>query len=212
MQSDLTKEQASAAMYQATGRAITAFATVELWLCNHFALVTQMQPPMAKAVFFSARSLRGRLDMLESALASAVSAIGFPSLVPFLKVAGNRTGQWSGSRNMLAHGNIGYVDWAQSKYHGQAILCDSSTSDWPDPKRALTLADLEHAATNFGRLSALLMVSYNRTNGPNETTLKECHALALQLPTKATDPERRPQFLKRMSRLVPDGEYQAPLP
>lgn len=207
MNVNLTREQQQAMMFQAIGRAITSFATIELWLCNHFALITQMPPQMAKAVFFSARSLRGRLDMLDDAIACAGTAAGFPSLTPFLKVASKRTGQWAACRNMLAHANAGYIDWPQSKFHGQFIMWDSSTADWPNPKTALTMEELENAAGNFGRLSALLMAGYNRSTGPNETVLRECHALVQLLPTKASDPERRQTLLKRMTQLLPDGQY-----
>ena len=212
MADSLTREQQQAEMFQAIGQAITGFAAIELWLCNHFALVTQMPPHMAKAVFFSARSLQGRLEMFYDAIAAAGTADGFPSLTPFLKVAANRAGQWAGTRNMLAHANVGYVDWADSKFHQQHILWDGGANDWPDPKKGLTLSDLANATLNFGRLSALLLVSYNRESGPNEPTLKECHALVLQLPTQPTQPEQRKQFLKRLSQLIPDGDYQAPLP
>jgi hypothetical protein len=199
-------------MHSAVGKAITAFSTVELLLCNHLALVTQMQPHMAKAVFFSARSLRGRLDMIQDAIAAAGDVVGYPSYMPFLKVALNRAGQWAATRNMLAHANVSFVDYGQSKYCGQAILWDSSVSDWPDPKRVLTLTELEDAFTNFGRLSLLLLTAYSRGKALEETKLKECHALVVQLPTQATSPEQRRMFLKRMSKLIPDGEHKFHLP
>jgi hypothetical protein len=209
MEKPLSQAEKEAKFYEAAGRAISAFGAMEVLLCNHFALITQLQPYMAKAVFFSARSLQGRLGMLDSALAAAGSANEIPSLIPFLKTASKRTGQWSSTRNKLAHSTVSYIDWDASKYHGNYILWDGASNDWPNPKSALTIEDIEIARFNFGRLATLLLAGYNETNPPNETTLKECHELVQLLPTQACEAEKRKRIQVRFERLLPDGSYQA---
>ena len=93
MNEPLNQAALEALFYQSIGRTMSAFGIIETALCNHFSLATQMDPLLAKAVFFSARSLRGRLDMLDSVLAAAVSFNEFPDLAPFMKSASKRTGQ-----------------------------------------------------------------------------------------------------------------------
>ena len=193
--------------YENIGRAVSAFGRVEICLCNHFALIGQIEPVVARVIFNSARSVRGKLDMFDALLSNQGSAVGLPSLFPFLKLAAGRIGMWSSTRNLLAHGSVAKIEMVDSKFNGQYIIVDSGSRDWPNPKKSLTRAQVEIATSNFGVLSSLLLAGYNSCSPPTEATLKECHALTEMLPKKAVESIALRDFSKRLGRILPDGEH-----
>lgn len=106
------------AFYTQLGKALDAWATLELVLSWWFGYLTGMEGAMARAIFYSANSFSTKRDMLRMALEQAeLSWRSFPmpgvpaeSLkaapkqnIDFLKAAFKKAGQYSGARNSVAH-------------------------------------------------------------------------------------------------------------
>ena len=184
------------------GYAFEMWSMVETMLCSHFSTLTTMPLERAKAIFYSARSLRGRTDMISAALDVGGSAIGFPTYFPFVKVAVNRTGQWAAFRNKMAHGRVYRAPpGSPLERLGPSYLVDA-LDDQASPKKPITATDLDVAAMNFSRLATLLVVGDNHPTGLDEPRLQECHALVQLLPTKPDEPETRPKIEERFRQLT----------
>lgn len=106
------------AFYAQLGKALDAWATLELVLSWWFAYLTGMHEAMARAIFYSANSYSTKRDMLRLALDTARSSWRPPAIptkpyVPllaapkdmtdFLSLAFKVAGQYSTARNSVAH-------------------------------------------------------------------------------------------------------------
>lgn len=98
------QEQAEAnQFYQEVGRTIGRWSNLEYFLSHMFRHVTQMEEVVARHIFHSARSWRGRYDMLAGALSASESA---PGVVSAYTAILERANQYSAFRNILAHDQI----------------------------------------------------------------------------------------------------------
>jgi hypothetical protein len=71
--------------------------------------------------------------------------------------------QFSESRNLIAHGDILFVNIPQSRYYGQMLIMRGRDAWSVDPETTdvLTLANLRMANENFRRLGFCLTISLN---------------------------------------------------
>jgi len=104
--------------YAQLGKALDAWATLELVLSWWFGYLTGMHEAMARTIFYSANSYSTKRDMLRGALETAQSswrpsalpnrpytplAVAPPDVTSFLALAFKVAGQYSNARNSVAH-------------------------------------------------------------------------------------------------------------
>lgn len=196
-------------LYLAMGKAMESWGFIEMNLAVHFRVLTGMQPGMANVVFSSPRNLRGKLDMLEDVVNCGIEVRAIPSMLPFVKTACKRIGQWSSVRNMLAHSKVYIVPHNKSKYFNRPVLTDTVEIIKDNPEKLLAVEHIEIAESNFRWISTLLVASHSHPNGLSEQLLAECLALVRLLPVKAQEDGLSQSTLKRLSQLIPAGEHRA---
>jgi hypothetical protein len=96
-----------------------------------------MNPVVARRVFYSARSLQGRLDMIKAVL--DVVQPKPDSLAPFLRAAIKKAGQYGSTRNMFSHGDAVFMSPAtESPWAGQHIIVQGREAWVTDHAAVLT--------------------------------------------------------------------------
>lgn len=189
------------ALYHAIGVAVERWSFVELTLSLHFQVLTQAKIGIAKAVYFSARSFRGKQDMLDAAIKSVDGVEGFPQYIAYLKAASKRSGQWSGARNILVHGRVMEHSDPKSAYLGRSAIIDA-TEDQNNPKRLMFAPDIVNMAEGFGKLSLLNLVAYRCLFDQKlQKSHQECLELVQLLPNRADHISLPPSTLKRFESL-----------
>jgi hypothetical protein len=139
----------------AIGVASGRWSHIEAGLCLWFKKVTKMPHTMARSVFYSVSGFDGRRRMFQGAIGNAK----IPNeLRDYLNLLTSKAGNYSGSRNRMAHGDPLFINRPKSKHHGTIIILEGQEQWKIDPPEAtiLTLSDLQTMAENFRYLAALI--------------------------------------------------------
>jgi hypothetical protein len=144
----------------AMGRAIARWSNIELGLCRWFKRITKMSHATARAIFYSASGFDGRRRMFVAALGSAKMDA---ALRDYLNLLVQKAGNYSGSRNKLAHGDPLFVRLPKSRHYGTIIILEGKEARklLPSNDAILTLENIETMTENFRFLGALIADSLN---------------------------------------------------
>jgi hypothetical protein len=134
------------------GAAMAEWARIEDALLYWFMVTANLEEPMARAVFFSARSFAGRKDMLQASIEPSAME---DDVRAFLRAGLKKAHQFSGFRNRTAHGQPMFDIDTASKTYKQYFLAEGSNSQ-NIRQDAVTLSDLSAATCNFHELARLL--------------------------------------------------------
>jgi hypothetical protein len=172
--------QANAEFHHAYGIALAQWAKLERVLYYWFGYITKMSDPMARAVFYSARSFGARAEMLECAIdASALPA----NEVTFIRQALKRAWGYSSFRNSITHGEpIANMKALNGQVQNvEYYIVQGSTGPSPND---VTLEHLAAAAENFHSLSQIIHDAHPIVGGNDRKSPEECLALLNALPTQ----------------------------
>jgi hypothetical protein len=163
--------------YVAYGRAMAAWSYLEGSLGELFSRLSGMAQPLARDVFYSAKSFSGRADMVRACIPHAKT---IPEGREFMTKLVLRSLDYSDVRNRLAH----------DEHHVEVWTDGESMVTRPVIRRVSTEATLDEdeisrAAANFGAMANLTMTAIQSEMLPKAPEL--CHALLLQLPRDAAD-------------------------
>ena len=184
------------------GKTIEGWSYIESALCSLFIKVTQMYPPMARSVFYSAAGFRARTKMLRVALESV--NLTDEGMLDFWTSAIHKADKYSAFRNLVVHGDVVFVDFPESKHHKRHIILQGKQF-WkadPDPKDVITYDQLMIADENIRRLGACMMFVLGRDAQKASTGLKECRDLITLLPNPPDSRQMDPIDLARFSSLT----------
>lgn len=132
--------------YHAYGAAMASWAEIESSMGYYFEKIGNLEPNLAHAVYYSARSFLGRADMLSASIPFAKTV---PDGRKFLMEVVKLTRGWSSVRNMFAH------DIHRITFHaGRSTPFMTIRS--PDGS-VVEIGQVETAANNFFMLSMLLI-------------------------------------------------------
>lgn len=141
--------------YQALGRTIGRWSTLEHYLGQMFTRVTNMEEVVSRSVFHSARSWRARYDMLMSALDASASK---PGVVESWKSVVSMANSYAAFRNVLAHDHVQLA--GLNKANGARLLViRSAQADLRASDRSpfYHRNHIENAGVNFHLLGATVV-------------------------------------------------------
>jgi hypothetical protein len=187
-------EPISTEFFHSYGVAMAEWAGLERSLSRWFLAMTKMPEPLARSIFYSARSFNGRADMVQAAIGFCTQPQN-ASAVAVVKAGLKKAWAYSGFRNSMTHGeailNVGpdgnYYSIVQGKEH------------LSDPATPILLNDLIVAAENFAALKTSLAGSVPDASRKPQKTLEQYLALIEALPkvpnsrSDRIDPEPEPQ-------------------
>lgn len=152
------------AFYLAYGEAMGHWAELESYLGNLFVILTGLDLDKGRAIFYSARSLQGRIDMVSACLPFAkVLPGGRAFLVQFI----NKVRSYSSARNNLAHDRHAiFSDWGSG---GDDVHRYIESQDGAE----IGIDQLAYVAFNFEFLSEILKVSIGHTKLVPEPELSQ---------------------------------------
>lgn len=137
--------------YLAYGRAMANWAELERALCNLFIRLTGMKSDIAWDIFYSARSLQGRVDMVQVAIPYART---IPAGREFLVRATRIISSYAAVRNSMAHDPHGLQ---MDMTHPTGMRRYIRSTKKADP---VFLEHLQRAALSFAWLAILIHVSF----------------------------------------------------
>lgn len=188
--------------YQALGRAMGRWSTLEYYLGLMFRQMTNMEEVVARHVFHSARSWRGRYDMLSGALAASV---GKPGVVASWQCVIDVANRYSAFRNVLAHDHVQLG--AHDPRNGTRLLCirrPVSDLSFRSSDPWYHRGHLETAGDNFFLLGALVSQAISHRSDDQLGAPERLMWLASQLPNwphaEKVASEVEPQFELGLSR------------
>lgn len=171
-------EPISTEFFHCYGVAMAEWAGVERSLSRWFLAMTQMPEPLARGIFYSARSFNARADMVQA-------AIGFcsqpqnASAITVVKAGLKKARSYSGFRNSMTHGdailNLGPDENYYSIVQGKDQLSD--------PASPILRNDLIVAAENFAALKIVLMESVPDASRTSTKTFEQYLAEIELLPS-----------------------------
>jgi len=173
-----------ASLYQSIGRAVSHWAHLEQCLSYWFCVISGMETNMANDIFFSANSFKTRIDLTQAAIDNS------PALAidrEFASVAVNKAATYSKYRNRIVHGSPIF----RQTDPPSAVIIDTYGPHTQDKYiRAITIAHLDCAGSNFAKLSSLMVEAhvdrlFRGVNSPNPVgarPLVELLRLVQQLP------------------------------
>lgn len=142
--------KAHAEFHHAYGIALAQWAQVEATLYDWFAILTKMKDPMARGVFYSAKSFLARADMLEAAIAAS----GEPDPVKkFVDEVLKKARQYSTFRNTITHGEALLNASANDPTNVYFTLVQGKNINGP----AVNVGQLQRAAQRFASLRSLAL-------------------------------------------------------
>jgi hypothetical protein len=102
--------------------------------------------------------------MIQAAIGSAKMP---EALRDYVNLLASKAGNYSGSRNKMAHGDQVFIDRPRSKHHGKIILLEGKETWRVDPQddAILTLSDIQTMTENFRYLAALIADSVLNWSG-----------------------------------------------
>lgn len=140
--------------YLAYGRAMGSWAELERSLCLAFTRIAEIPQPLAWSVFYSARSLQGRVEMLQATIPHART---LPAGKDFLTRSSRLVSKWAGARNRLAHDPHAIHVGSADDPGGRNITRFISSTKTAAP---VQIDALKNAARNFSFLAMLVSVSF----------------------------------------------------
>jgi hypothetical protein len=145
--------------YEAYGRALAEWARIEYVLALIFAELSKIDDQdTGVRIFYSVRTFKGRIDMLNAALSGSDED---EEMVACIKGAIKKSHEYSETRNRLAHDSAMFLRHEKLP-GGQHIvinpekLHDARSSEHIE--NALTISSLREIRSNFERLRGLLVV------------------------------------------------------
>lgn len=187
------KEQLEADLfYQALGRAMGRWSTLEYYLGLMFRQMTNMEEIVARHVFHSARSWRGRYDMLSGALAAST---GKPGVVDSWQCIIDVANKYSAFRNVIAHDHVQLG--AHDPRTGTRLLCirrPISDLSFRSKDPWYHRGHLETAADNFFLLGALVTQAITHRSDDQLGAPERLVWLASQLPSSPHATKVAPQI------------------
>ncbi len=177
-------DKREAAFSVAFGKVLMEWAYVENSLFLLFEHLTGLPEALARALFYSARSYNGRVDMISAIMDVSNKAIENPIIKEIAKEAISKANKYVAFRNSLAH-NIAI---ASATENGAVIvLIEGKHGTEYGIKSGILIDHLEIAANNFNKLSHIIKMLI--------------HASKLQYS------ERIPEFLEQL-RMLPNAPSQ----
>jgi hypothetical protein len=143
--------------YQQYGRTLAAWSHVEMMLFSFFRTITNMSEPMARGIFYSARSYQGRSDMLDSLVIGLKDA-----RQKFLKAALKKAATYNGFRNTIVHGEPIYDARGKSKFYGQMVISQGKLVEIDNSSNVVTVEQLRNATENYGKFAGILLKAVSR--------------------------------------------------
>jgi hypothetical protein len=167
--------------YKDVGRVVAAWADIESVLFAWFGRLTNTDKDMAAAIYYSARSFQGRLDMLDATV--RVAEMEF-SAREFLKTALRIARQYSVFRNAVVHGVPEHVVNKTSRYFGQHVIMATITTEVETAPDIITREHLAAARGTFIKFTRSLALVGQWENHEDGMTLSPelHHELILRLP------------------------------
>jgi len=184
------------------GRAIMQWGQVEAALCLFFSHFGQMPPKVARRIFYAVDGFRPRSNLLKAVLTTSPSTEP-AEVVDFLKSILGRAQTYSGSRNMIAHGDVVTIRDPGSPYNDQTIIIQGREiwrADMPR-EEVITSDDLQTACANFTLLGTLLFGVLNWRDPNQHPSPKELQQLACLLPNPAHRTRLAPSILELFAKL-----------
>lgn len=172
--------------YKALGESMAAWSSVEEGLFEWFKACTGMHERLARAVFYSARSFKGRRYMLEAAI--PLSPCNEKTRTGIRKCI-LRAGQYVAFRNRVAHRHLAIT---YEITPAQFVLMEGRILYGPqEPGNCVTINDLRNAADNFRRLADCMFGFHPEWQAP-DVCEAGCLEEILALPNSAdsTEPSR----------------------
>jgi hypothetical protein len=169
--------------HKAYGGAMMAWARLEGCLFYWFMRASGMDEPLARAIYFSARSFTGRRDML-------IAAIRFSSFddqaTAVIKAGIQKARRYSEFRNQVAHREPLFDIRQGSPTWAQFVLAEGRSLD--EGNDMLTIKHLGIATRNFNALTQLLW-QVHPTFRTTSTDATGCLRLIRELPNQAQSTE-----------------------
>lgn len=182
--------------YQAMGRAVGRWSTLEYFLGLMFRQITNMEEIVARHVFHSARSWRGRYDMLSGALSASA---GPPGTVESWQTIINLVNKYAVFRNVLAHDHVQLSGF--NRANGARLLVirrPISDLSFASPDPFYHRGQIEIASDNFFLIGALVSQAISHPAGDQLGSPERLRWLAEQLPNPPhsgkVDPNVAAQF------------------
>ena len=161
------------------GQAVSAWALIEMYLCQHFQTITQVHPDMSRRIFYSATSFQGRSAMIDACLKGNHIS---PAYTSFMVAAVKVARDYSRFRNSFIHAEIAGVWVPSSKHFGSFILRQGKSEEFEDKDTTITSQHLITATSNFGRLSTYLLYTLHALSAHDRAPLPKCQKLVEELP------------------------------
>jgi hypothetical protein len=141
------------------GRCSSRWAIIESGIFQWFERITKMPPGMARRIFYSMSGFDGRRRMFQSAIGTVPSDL----MTEYLKLLCSKAGNYSGSRNKMAHGDVLFIEFPGSKHYSTHIILEGGTTWIADPpdEMVLTLDNLRMMTENFKFLAGFIVDSLN---------------------------------------------------
>jgi hypothetical protein len=177
--------------YVTYGRAMAAWAGLESALCSLFVRLTDTRLALGTAVFYSAKSFRGKAEMI-GACVEHVRMV--PAGKHFLEKVVGVASTYSQTRNSLAHD-----EHAWEVHEGESAFVEITIKRVTNGEQ-LTETEIGYADTNFTHLALVVLVSLG---GRSRTLLRApelCLSLLDLLPSEAAH--------KPLEHLVLNGRLQ----
>jgi hypothetical protein len=164
------------------GKTMEAWAFIESSLCTLFIKVTRMHPPMGRKLFYASAGFRARARNLRIAM-NCVN-IDEDQMREFWTEAIGKAEQYSAFRNLMAHGDILYVNTPKSKHYKTHVILQGREFWKADlsPENVITLEQLVIADANFRHLGGCMMFILSRDPKTTKVGPRECRELVALLP------------------------------
>lgn len=172
------------------------WSTLEYYLGLMFRQMTNMEEIVARHVFHSARSWRGRYDMLSSALAASASK---PGVIASWQCIVDLANKYSTFRNILAHDHV-QLGAYDPRFDARMLCIRRPVSDlaYTSPDPWYHRGHIETAGENFFLLGALVTHALAHPPGDQLGSPERLTWLAAQLPNPPhsgrVDPKIAEQF------------------
>lgn len=163
------------------GQAMLQWSYVEDRLFMWFRHLSGMKEDMARAVFFSARSLQGRLDMVNAVIAEKVNdgSLADDNLATISEIV-KKTALYASARNSLAHGLGIFVNDPSGAL--KLILVQGKHKVQERPSLGIAEARILIMGMNFEKLQDLMMRALRTYVSGGSTPIREFLELLALLP------------------------------
>ena len=188
----------------AYGQAMLQWSYVEDRLFMWFFRLTSLKENMARAVFFSARSFQGRLDMVNAVIHEKTDddSLNGDNLATISEIF-KKAALYAGYRNALAHGLGIFVNEPSGAL--KPILVQGKHKRIEYEQLGLAEARILLIGTNFEKLQDLMIRALRAYRSGGSTPIREYLEQLEMLPNEADQgsPSRKQENRQRQRKLVP---------